>query len=261
MADTALATAAHVSSGENGPVAGARETTGFRCDPLEPRLADRQGETALLAVMVTPARGKSVSCANLIGGEQASKSADTAVDAQRSPSSRRRAVQDNRLRGPGPGVTEARLALPGQSTPGPDVYRACRQQERKRIIGQRDAPPYEGDLRLQRSTGREPTEGHLSGPQLRTAIRSIRVLSPPRRHPGSSPAGNPARQRRPSDSLHQVQRSCRIRHIPVSGLHTSADPTGDTEFPDLQPCRGRAPTRSRRSYRRFTHVAATRHSH
>ncbi len=235
MADTALATAAHVSSGENGPVAGARETTGFRCDPLEPRLADRPGETALVAVMVTPARG--------------------------SPSSRRRAVQDNRLRGPGPGMTEARLALPGQSTPGPDAYRACRQQERKRIIGQRDAPPYEGDLRLQRSTGREPTEGHLSGPQLRTAIRSIRVLSPPRRHPGSSPAGNPARQRRPSDSLHQVQRSCRIRHIPVSGLHTSADPTGDTEFPDLQPCRGRAPTRSRRSYRRFTHVAATRHSH
>ena len=59
---------------------------------------------------------------------------------------------------------------------------------------------------------------------------------------------------RPSDgwvhTLHQVQRSCRIRHIcPVSGLHTSADPTGDTEFPDLEPCCGLAPTRSRRPYR------------
>jgi hypothetical protein len=53
MADTALATAAHVTSGENGPVAGARETTGFRCDPLEPGLADRPGATALVAVMVT----------------------------------------------------------------------------------------------------------------------------------------------------------------------------------------------------------------
>jgi hypothetical protein len=61
MADTALATAAHVTSGENGPVAAARETIGFRCDPLEPGLADRPGETALVAVMVTPARGKSIS--------------------------------------------------------------------------------------------------------------------------------------------------------------------------------------------------------
>jgi hypothetical protein len=53
MADTALATAAPVTSGENGPVAGARETIGFRCDPLEPGLAGRPGETALVAVMVT----------------------------------------------------------------------------------------------------------------------------------------------------------------------------------------------------------------
>ena len=53
MADTALATAAHVTSGENGPVAGARETTGFRCNPLESGLADRPAETALVAVMVT----------------------------------------------------------------------------------------------------------------------------------------------------------------------------------------------------------------
>ena len=53
MADTALATAAHVTSGENGLVAGARETTGFRCDPLELGLGDRPGETALVAVMAT----------------------------------------------------------------------------------------------------------------------------------------------------------------------------------------------------------------
>ena len=52
MADTALA-AADAASGENGPVAGARETTGFRGDPLEPGLADRPGETGLAAVMVT----------------------------------------------------------------------------------------------------------------------------------------------------------------------------------------------------------------
>jgi hypothetical protein len=61
MADRALAPAAHGTFGENGPVAGARETIGFRRDPLEPGLADRPGETALVAVMVTPARGKSVS--------------------------------------------------------------------------------------------------------------------------------------------------------------------------------------------------------
>ena len=90
-----------------------------------------------------------------MGAAVASKSADTAAGAQRSPSSRRRAVQDNRLRGP----------------------------------GQRGAPPYEGDLRLQRSIGREPTEGHFSGPQRRTATRSIWVLSPPRRHPGASRLG------------------------------------------------------------------------
>jgi hypothetical protein len=53
MADTTLATAAHVTSGTNGPAAGARETTGFRCDPLEPGLADRPGETALVAVTMT----------------------------------------------------------------------------------------------------------------------------------------------------------------------------------------------------------------
>ena len=53
MADRALATAALVTFGENGPVAGARETIGFRCDPLEPGLVDRPGETGLVAVMVT----------------------------------------------------------------------------------------------------------------------------------------------------------------------------------------------------------------
>jgi len=47
-------------------------------------------------------------------------------------------------------------------------------------------------------------------------------------------------------------------HLPVSGLHTSADPTGDTEFPDLEPCCGRAPIRSRRSYRRLLIVSAGR---
>ncbi len=137
-------------------------------------------------------------------------------------------------------MIEARLALPGQSTPGPDACRACRQRERKRIIGQRGAPPYEGDLRLQRSIGREPTD-----------IRSIWVLSPPRRHPGASRPGAQPRQRRPSDSLHQVQRSCRIRHICQCQACTPLpiQPGTHTELPDLEPCRGRAPTRSRRSYR------------
>jgi hypothetical protein len=54
MADTALATAAHITLGENGPVAGARETIGFRCDPLEPGLADRPGETELVQRRVDP---------------------------------------------------------------------------------------------------------------------------------------------------------------------------------------------------------------
>jgi hypothetical protein len=60
MADRALATAAHVSFGANGPVAGTRETTGIRCDPLKSGLADRPGETGLAAVMVT-------SCAREVG--------------------------------------------------------------------------------------------------------------------------------------------------------------------------------------------------
>jgi len=53
MADRALATAAHVTVGANRPVAGARESCGFRCNPLESGLADRPGETGLVAVMVT----------------------------------------------------------------------------------------------------------------------------------------------------------------------------------------------------------------
>jgi hypothetical protein len=58
-----------------------------------------------------------------MGAAVASKSADTATGAQRSPSSRGRAAQDNRLPGP----------------------------------GQRGAPPYEGGLRLQRSIGSSRT--------------------------------------------------------------------------------------------------------
>ena len=53
MADKALTTAAHVTIGANGPVAGARECCGFRFNPLEPGLADRPGETGLVAVMMT----------------------------------------------------------------------------------------------------------------------------------------------------------------------------------------------------------------
>lgn len=53
MADWALAPAAHVTVGANGPVARARESCGFRCTPLEPGLAGRPGETGLVAVMVT----------------------------------------------------------------------------------------------------------------------------------------------------------------------------------------------------------------
>lgn len=53
MADWALATAAHVTVGANDPVAAARESCGFRCNPLEPGLADRPGKTGQVAVMVT----------------------------------------------------------------------------------------------------------------------------------------------------------------------------------------------------------------
>ena len=53
MADWALATAAHVTVGANGPVAAADESCGFRCNPLESGLADRPGETGLVDVMVT----------------------------------------------------------------------------------------------------------------------------------------------------------------------------------------------------------------
>jgi hypothetical protein len=53
MADWALATAAHVTVGANDPVAAARESCGFRCNPLESGLADRLGKTGLVDVMVT----------------------------------------------------------------------------------------------------------------------------------------------------------------------------------------------------------------
>ena len=53
MADWALATAADVTVGANDPVAAARESCGFRCNPLEPGLADRPGKTGQVAVMVT----------------------------------------------------------------------------------------------------------------------------------------------------------------------------------------------------------------
>ena len=53
MADKAPATAARLTVGANGPVAGTRESWGFRRDPLEPGLVGRPGETGLVAVMVT----------------------------------------------------------------------------------------------------------------------------------------------------------------------------------------------------------------
>ena len=127
----------------------------------------------------------------------ASKSADTAAGAQRSPSSRRQAAQDNRLRGP----------------------------------GQRGAPPYEGDLRLQRSIGREPTQDDLSGPQCRTATRSIWVLSPPRRHPGASRPGT----LRASAALQTPSTRCSAAAASATSasvrLHTFADPTGGHRIP------------------------------
>ncbi|HEX3194100.1 MAG TPA: hypothetical protein VHS30_30370 [Streptosporangiaceae bacterium] len=52
MTDKAPATAAHVTLGELVQWQ-KRETIGFGCDPLEPGLADRPGETRLVAVMVT----------------------------------------------------------------------------------------------------------------------------------------------------------------------------------------------------------------
>ena len=53
MADWALAAAAHVTIGANDPVAGACESCRFRCNPLEPGLADRPGKTGQVAVIVT----------------------------------------------------------------------------------------------------------------------------------------------------------------------------------------------------------------
>ena len=53
MADRALATAARVTVGADSPAAGARDSCGFRFNPLESGLADRPGETGLVAVMMT----------------------------------------------------------------------------------------------------------------------------------------------------------------------------------------------------------------
>jgi hypothetical protein len=53
MADKPPATSAHVTFSATRPVSGARETIGFRCDPPEPGLVDRPGQTALAAVIVT----------------------------------------------------------------------------------------------------------------------------------------------------------------------------------------------------------------
>jgi hypothetical protein len=46
MADKPPATSAHVTFSATRPVSGARETIGFRCDPPEPGLVDRPGQTA-----------------------------------------------------------------------------------------------------------------------------------------------------------------------------------------------------------------------
>jgi len=91
MADRALATAAHVTIGANGSAARTRESCGSRCDPLEPGLVDRPGETGLVAVMVTSCAREARFPSSSQRTEAARKSADTAVDAQRSPSSCRRA--------------------------------------------------------------------------------------------------------------------------------------------------------------------------
>jgi len=53
MADRALATAALVTFGENGPVAGARENHRVSLRSVGVGLVDRPGETGLVAVMVT----------------------------------------------------------------------------------------------------------------------------------------------------------------------------------------------------------------
>ena len=71
MADRPVATTAHITFSVTRPLAGARETIGFRCDPPEPGLVDRPGETALAAVIVTSCTGKPVSCVGLIRKEAA----------------------------------------------------------------------------------------------------------------------------------------------------------------------------------------------
>jgi hypothetical protein len=108
----------------------------------------------------------------------------------------------------------ARLSLPGQSAPGPHLCRAWRQRERKHIIGQHGAryPPRDTPApALHRPRADRGPPQRTAAPRCHQVNLGAQPAVATARY---SAAGDLARQRRPSGSLHQTQRIRRIgRHI------------------------------------------------
>jgi len=195
----------------------------------------------------------------------ASKSADTAAGAQRSPSFAQTSRPSRPARRTWPGMIEARLAPTGQSAPGTGRLQSLATAGARygRITGQRRA------RHPARVTSGSSAPSAASRPRTTSADRSA---GPPPGRSGAKPAaatarclsaGSPARQRRPPDSLHQAQRSCHIcqcqacaplpirpgHRIPRSGalLRPSAHPL--TAFISADTCAGPGPGSAMFRYR------------
>jgi hypothetical protein len=147
----------------------------------------------------------------------------------------------------------ARLSLPGQSAPGPDPLQSVATARTEHIIGQR------GARYPARDTPGSSAPPAASRPRATSADRSAalppgqswcsarRGDSPVLRNRGPSPPAPPFRL--PSTRCSASAASAASASVRLTYLCRS-DP--DTEFPDLEPCCGRTPTYSRRSYRRVS---------
>ena len=175
-----------------------------------------------------------------MGAAVASKSADTAAGAQHPPSSRRRAVQGNRPREPGPGMIEARLALPGQSTPGPDAcsLATARADNASSVSAVRHpawGSPAPALHRPRADQGPPQRTAGADSHQVDLSAQPARVGSPVPSGREPSPPAPPFRL--PPPGAAQLPHP---PHLPVSGCTPLPIRPGDTEFPDLEPCCGRA---------------------
>lgn len=181
-----------------------------------------------------------------MGAAVASKSADTAAGTQRSPSFAQTSRPSRPARRTWPGMIEARLAPTRQSAPGTGRLQSLATAEARygRIAGQHRA---RHPARVTPAPALHRPQADRGPSQQTAAPDRHRVLSPPQRQPGASrPGAQPA-----SAALHtpSTKRSAAATSASVRLAHLCRSDR-DTEFPDLEPCCGQAPTRSRRSYRR-----------